>query len=348
MKQMIRAAALILALASASVVALPDAALAAPRTTTASPIDYASGNGLPIYRVTSTTFVPKGFTVDAAQAIAASEANAQMDAIHAREHPLQFLPHLWLGNSWLVDFTYHGKLVAEVSVGKTGHVTGVWTGALATAIYARGDYATEFGHWWVLIPFALLFLLPFLDPRRWKRIIHLDALVILSFLISYLLFDHAKLVPAVWLVYPPLLYLLGRMLWIGFGRGAGPPAAGGRASRGLAPLLSIRALAIGLGLLVVARIVLSLADRTVIDVGYASVVGAHAIATGHSIYAASAVGHGDTYGPIAYLAYLPFELIWPWHGAWNYLPAAHAASITFDLVTILGLVLLGRRLRPGK
>jgi hypothetical protein len=61
----------------------------------------------------------------------------------------------------------------------------------------------------VLVPFSLLFLVPFLDLRRPWRILHLDALVLLSFLVSYLLFDHAKLVAAVWMMYPPMLYLLG-------------------------------------------------------------------------------------------------------------------------------------------
>ena len=35
----------------------------------------------------------------------------------------------------------------------------------------------------------------------------------------------------------------------------------------------------------------------------------------------------------------------PWSGAWDDLPAAHGAAIAFDLLTLLGLFLLGRRLR---
>jgi hypothetical protein len=60
------------------------------------------------------------------------------------------------------------------------------------------------------------------------------------------------------------------------------------------------------------------------------------------------MAHPDTYGPIAYLAYVPFVLIFPWHGQWDYLPAAHAAALTFDLVTIAGLVMLGRRILLGR
>jgi len=44
--------------------------------------------------------------------------------------------------------------------------------------------------------------------------------------------------------------------------------------------------------------------------------------------------------------YVPFEWLWP--GSWNYLPAARAATITFDLLTIGVLILLGTRLRAGR
>jgi hypothetical protein len=115
----------------------------------------------------------------------------------------------------------------------------------------------------------------------------------------------------------------------------------------LSPLLSVRVLAAGLIALVAVRTGLSLFEHDVVDVGYASVIGAHRIVTGQSLYFAT-TAHGDTYGPIAYLAYVPFELLFPWRGAWDYLASAHAASIFFDLVTIGGLVLLGRRLRGGR
>ncbi len=34
----------------------------------------------------------------------------------------------------------------------------------------------------------------------------------------------------------------------------------------------------------------------------------------------------------------------PWSGSWDQLPAAHAAAIFFDLMCVLGLAVLGRRL----
>ena len=81
-----------------------------------------------------------------------------------------------------------------------------------------------------------------------------------------------------------------------------------------------------------------------VDVGTASALGAYKLLHGQSLYYFS-LGHGDTYGPIAYLAYTPFELLFP--GNWGYLPAARAATITFDLLTIAGLIVLGWRLRSG-
>ena len=298
------------------------------------------GVPVPVVGVPSLTFVPPGFTTDGAQAIAAAEANPTMQQLHAHEHPLHLAIGVWRINheDWRIEFSYNGTIVAEVAISPHGRVTNVWTGPVARASYARGNYAPLFDSPWVSVVFSILFLIPFLDPRRIRRWLHLDALVLLSFVVSYSLFDHGHLETAVWLVYPPLLYLLARMLWIGM-RGTARPRLGS--------WLSIRLLAAGLTALVVARITLSLVDQGVIDVGFASVIGAFRAAHGQALYYVTA-GHGDTYGPIAYIAYLPFELIFPWNGTWNYLPAAHAAGLFFDLATIAGLVQLGRVIRPGR
>ena len=87
-----------------------------------------------------------------------------------------------------------------------------------------------------------------------------------------------------------------------------------------------------------------------IDVGYSGVIGADRITDGEPLYGDFPDDNraGDTYGPVAYYAYVPFEQVFPWSGDWDDLPAAHAAAIFFDLATIAGLFLLGRRLRPGR
>jgi hypothetical protein len=92
------------------------------------------------------------------------------------------------------------------------------------------------------------------------------------------------------------------------------------------------------------------ADSNVIDVGYSGVIGADRIADREPIYGnfPDDDQSGDTYGPVAYYAYVPFEQALPWSGTWDDLPAAHAASIFFDLGTMAALFLLGRRIRRGR
>ena len=293
----------------------------------------------PYVSVASRTIVPPGFSIDADQALQLVKDNPAMQSLHKRDHPLQFYIGIWRNPvSWWVQFTYHSKVVASVYVTPHGKVRAVWTGPLAIAEYARGHYAPIFDSPWVVITFSVLFLIPFLDRRRLRSWLLLDGLVLLSFMVSYGLFDATHLEAAVWAAYPPMIYLVARLLMIGFGR-----ARGGS----LPTWIPTKALALGLLGLVVARSVLSLVDHTIIDVGFASVIGASRLAHGQALYYLNAQ-HGDTYGPVNYLLYLPFELIWPYDGKWDYLASAHVAALFFDLATIGGLVQFGRKLRPGE
>jgi uncharacterized membrane protein len=98
------------------------------------------------------------------------------------------------------------------------------------------------------------------------------------------------------------------------------------------------------------RITLNVMDSNVIDVGYAGVIGADRIADGKTLYGNFPKDneHGDTYGPVNYVAYVPFEQALPWSGRWDDLPAAHGASVFFDLACLLLVFLVGRRVRgPG-
>ena len=56
---------------------------------------------------------------------------------------------------------------------------------------------------------------------------------------------------------------------------------------------------------------------------------------------------GDTYGPVNYYAYVPFELVFPWSGSWDDLPAAHAAAIFFDLAAFALLLRSGAACGPA-
>ena len=95
------------------------------------------------------------------------------------------------------------------------------------------------------------------------------------------------------------------------------------------------------------RVGLNVTNSNVIDVGYAGVIGADKLLHDQPLYGnwPTDNGSGDTYGPVAYYAYVPFRMIFGWSGTWDDLPAAHAAAILFDLLTLFGLYLLGRRVR---
>jgi hypothetical protein len=291
-------------------------------------------------QVQSLSTVPLHFTASARQAIAAAEHSPALIALHRRMHPLNIIPYVWRSEDpfWYVVFWYRGKIVADADVSRSGKLTGAWTGYQALAPYAHGDWASILTAPWVLVPASLLFMLVFFDPRRLWRIAHLDGLAVLTLLGSYVALSQGHMESAIWLVYPPLVYLLIRLIRVGFSKAK--PA--GR----LAPLLSMRTLMIGLPLLLIARIGLSLLSHEEIDIGYQSVIGAFRVLHHLPIYY-NDTNHGDTYGPLTYLVYVPFELVFPWKNSLSDLHAADAAAIFFDLGTVGALVLLGRRLRAG-
>ena len=245
--------------------------------------------------------------------------------------------------TWQVDFYADGTDRVQVVVDDaTGQIRETWTGYQIAWQMARG-YSGQFGHKlnapYIWIPLAVIFLLGLVDFRRKSRMVHLDLLVLLSFGISEIYFNDGNIGVSVPLAYPPLLYLLVRMTWVGF-RGAG---------EGLRPSTPTAWLAIAGAFLLGFRIALNIADSGVIDVGYAGAIGADHLTHGQAIWNnfPSDNSFGDTYGPFNYYAYVPFELALPWSGTWDNLPAAHAAAIFFDLATVGGLFALGRRLRPG-
>jgi hypothetical protein len=251
---------------------------------------------------------------------------------------------------------------------ETKQVIEAWTGPQVAWSMARG-YDGAFGgkelnNPWIWLALSAAFFLGLADLRRWRSVRNLDLLVLLSFGLSLWAFNDGNVFTSVPLAYPPLAYLLGRMLWIGF-RGRVPSA--GR------PVWPIWVLAAATIFLVGFRIGLNTETSNVIDVGYAGVVGAQRISSGEAPYGhmpieddlpkcgvensdgavreriqlngrcETAVETGDTYGPVNYQAYLPGYWIFGWPGRWDDLPAAHFTSIAWDLIAILGLFLVGRR-----
>lgn len=244
---------------------------------------------------------------------------------------------------WQVSyFSRKGKEIGQVIISDaSGRVLEQWTGFQVAWTMARG-YPGAFGRHvnalYVWLPLCALFLIPFIEWRRPFALRHFDLLMLLSFSVSLAYFNHGEIYKSVPLTYPPLIYLLVRMLLL-LRSGARP--------RQLKLLIPAPWLAVGVVFLLGFRIGLNVTDGNVIDVGYAGVIGAQRIADGKPLYGRypSNNEHGDTYGPVNYEAYVPFEQIFGWSGLWDDLPAAHAAAIAFDLLAVGLSFLLGLRIR---
>jgi hypothetical protein len=272
----------------------------------------------------------------------------------------------WTVKVWSGDA---GQIALGTVDDQSGAVTEAWTGPQVAWRMARGGKGSFGGRTvnttWVWLAFSAVFLLGLANLRRPVSLRNLDLLALLSFSVSLWFFNEGEIGWSAPLAYPPLLYLLGRMVHLGI-RG-GP-------LRWTPPLWPVWVLAGAAVFLAGFRVGLNLdAERSVIDVGFAGVVGAHRIANGEMPYGhmpveeklkacgpADAAGEireriqtngrcesanprGDTYGPVSYLFYVPGYLIFGWTGKWDELWAAHFTSLLADGLCLLGLVLLGRR-----
>jgi hypothetical protein len=271
--------------------------------------------------------------------------------------------------SWSVNVW--DRRAGQIATGRvddtTAVVTEAWTGPQVAWRMARG-YPGAFGgreleRPVVWLGFCLVFLLGLADLRRPLSVRNLDLLALLSFSISLWFFNRGEIITSVPLAYPPLLYLLARMVW----------SARSAPARSTPSVWPVWILAAATVFLVGFRVGLNARDSNVIDVGYSGVVGAHRIAHGEMPYGhmpveagrrkcgspdadgrvreriqtngrcESANERGDTYGPVAYEAYVPAYAIFGWSGKWDRLRAAHATAIVFDLLALLGLALVGLR-----
>jgi hypothetical protein len=301
---------------------------------------------LPVVVPDSPDALPDGFAVTPREARA--KADAQQAVIEARRQNRSLrakviVPQYFGDKRYEVVYRDGRRVVVDVHVdGVSGELLELWTGPQADTLLARG-YEPSVGRslnaWYVWFPLAVLFLAPFVDVRRPWRLLHLDLAVLLLFGASQYFFNRGQIDVSVPIATLLLVYLLGRLLAAGFRprRAAGP----------LVPTLPVWVLVVGLVLLVGFRVTLNAVDSHVIDVGYASVFGADRLHHGEDLYQRGG-DHEDTYGPVAYLAYVPFEMLFPADGPSGYRAAARAAAVTFDLLVIVGLVLLGARLRRGR
>ncbi len=236
------------------------------------------------------------------------------------------------------------KEVAQVGIDDdTWQLTHVWTGDQVGWQMARGEYGSygkQANYWYVWGPMALIFALAFIRPNKLYSLRNLDVVAMLGFLVSHHFFRIGDSHTAVLLWYVPLIYLFVRTLLMGFGIGERVETTS------VLPTPALLVLAALAGGFVLA---LNL-DARVIDVGYAGVVGADRILDGTLPYGhmPSDVGTGDTYGPLNYLLYVPFVLIFGFSGNWDFLPAAHALTAFSFVAGALALLVTGYRLSGPK
>jgi len=273
---------------------------------------------------------------------------------------------------WTVNVWARVQGEPEVAKGTvddaSGEITEALTGPQVAWGMARGVKGAfggdKINEPWLWLTFCGLFLLGLVDWRRPLGLRTVDLVALVSLSVSLWFFNHGHVFAAMSLAYPPLAWALARCIWIG---GADRPSRG-------APVWPVWLLLAMTVFLAGFRIGLNVRASNVIDVGYSGVIGADRIWHGESPYGhfpqeddlkkcgpADSNGEvrdrvqpngrcetanplGDTYGPVAYLAYIPGYLIFGWSHKWDTLPAVHFTSILFDLIALIGLGLVGRRL----
>ena len=243
----------------------------------------------------------------------------------------------------------------------TGAVLTAYTGPAVAWGMARGGPGafggTQINSYSVWLTFCGLFLLGLVDWRRPLSLRTVDLLMMLSFSVSLWFFNRGNIFTAMPLAYPGMAWLLVRCVWVG---------KRDRAPRGAA-VWPVWLLVGATVFLVGFRLGLNIEDSNVIDVGLSGVIGAERISAGQDPYGnfpiegnrpacgpadssgeirdriqtngrcEAADAQGDTYGPVSYEAYLPGYWLFGWSGKWDSLPAAHATSILWDALCLIGL-----------
>jgi hypothetical protein len=270
---------------------------------------------------------------------------------------------------WTVN-VFSGR-AGEIATGTvddgTTAVVEAWTGPQVAWRMARGEPGAfggvKLNSYRVWLALSAAFLIGLVDWRRLASIRNVDLVALLSFSVSLWFFNRGHVFAAMALVYPPLVWILVRCLWI---------ARGDRPPRGAA-VWPVWILAAATVFLAGFRVGLNWRSSNVIDVGYSGVIGADRIMHGQSPYGhfpveddrpkcgpADTTGEvrdrvqtngicetanplGDTYGPVSYLAYIPGYALFGWSHKWDRLKSVHFTSILFDSICLLGLILVGRR-----
>ncbi len=266
---------------------------------------------------------------------------------------------------WEVSvFTPEAGKVATAKVDdRTGDTRDVWAGPeLAWPLARGGGVGGLINEPLLWLAFCLFFVVGLADFRRPLSLANLDLVALLSFSVNVALLNEGRVFASVLAATASLVYLVLRMIRVGVtGRVAVP--------RSTVPVWLLVA---GLVFLVGLRTGINVEHSSVLDVGYAGVIGADRLSDGVSPYGrfphadsgrpCGAEAHdgsvldwvqedgrcetinsfGDTYGPVNYHAYLPGLWLFGWSGRWDELPAVHFTTLLFDLLAMAGLAAVGR------
>src|SRR5262245_59342366 len=182
---------------------------------------------------------------------------------------------------WTVSVNW--EKAGEIARGRVddanGRVIEAWTGPQVAWGMARGGKGafggTKINSYSVWLAFCGIFLLGLVDWRRPLSLRTLDLFALLSFSVSLWFFNRGNIFASAPLAYPPLVYLIGRGLWIGITGRATP----GRTVWPVWLLLAVTAFGAGF------RVTeFNHRNSNVIDVGYAGVIGAERIVHGEWPY----------------------------------------------------------------
>jgi len=237
----------------------------------------------------------------------------------------------------LLVFVFIGGLAALAALVPVGHGFSPKGGGWFIPAVAGGAFTVH--PLLIAVPSAACFVLGLLDWRHPWRVEHLDLLALAGFFPVAMLLSDDLSAAGLWLAAVCLGWLFARMLGAAFGAWRMPE---------LRPSIGSRWLGLAILILLLVRIG-SVARGNILDVGQASSLGAWRLLHGLHLYGAvSWPGRGgfqiyrpDSYGPVAYYAYIPFVAVFPPAPAQiaTLLPAA-----CFDVLTLAGLYKLGCRL----
>lgn len=318
-------------LAISAIALLAVAAAAAAPARAADPCPYISSK--PELRSDSP---PSGFRISSNRAVQIALAT---DVGRTRRHIRPALSRVC--TKWVIYLVKDDRLEASFEVdGVTGRVLSKWGGYQARWALSRGSSKLFVGRGTPLILalMAVMFVAPFVDPRRLGRAVHADLLAILAAGASLVFFAYGNLEVSTPMAWAGLAFLLVRMLQV-----VRNPA---ERQDVLAPWASPRLLLGAAVVLMAGRGLYNALVGYASDVGYASVFGAQAFLDGFPVYASTGTDL-SAYGPATHMAYVPFTALFPLAGGLlrGNGEAAHAAAIGFDVMTVIALYVLGRRLR---